>query len=247
MCTVTIITLPDATVRLACNRDESPLRPAALPPQLRRFGSRFALLPIDPLFDGTWIAANDAGLMMTLLNRYPGQHRQPRDASAPSRGTIIPTLLSCDDLATARRLAHEIARQPFNAFGLILTDGIALTEITRTADGVQIVDTPRLQTPLLFTSSGLGDEIVGAPRRELFVQWFANEATIDRQDQFHRHSWPERPQVSVCMRRPEARTVSCTAIEVGPKSARMTYWPQPPDEAGLPISGEITQRRKGAE
>lgn len=247
MCTVTIISLADARVRLACNRDESPLRAPALPPQLRRFELRSALLPIDPLSDGTWIAVNDAGLMMTLLNRYPGQQRTPRDPTAPSRGTIIPRLLHCGDLASARDLALDMAHQPFNAFGLILTDGVALTEIVRTAEGLQVVDTPHLQTPLIFTSSGLGDEIVGAPRRALFLQWFEKQApSAELQDRFHRHSWPDRPHISVCMRRPEARTVSYTAIEIAGGRALMTYRQGPPDEPGEGVSEELTQRRKGA-
>src|SRR5690348_7977222 len=78
VCTLTIIPLgkrvrsdrgatPVSGIRLACNRDESRLRPPALPPELRQFGNRLAVLPIDPVSDGTWIAASDAGLVFVLM------------------------------------------------------------------------------------------------------------------------------------------------------------------------------------
>jgi hypothetical protein len=89
-------------MRMVCNRDESRSRPAALPPQVREFGKQRAILPIDPVSGGTWIAASSAGLAMTLLNSYPA----PAGPLAPgateelleSRGTIIPYLLHLADL-----------------------------------------------------------------------------------------------------------------------------------------------------
>src|SRR5262249_11399645 len=67
MCTVTVVPTPGA-VRLACNRDEQRTRPPALPPQVRRFGRRWAAFPVDPVGGGTWVAVNDTGLAMTVLN-----------------------------------------------------------------------------------------------------------------------------------------------------------------------------------
>jgi hypothetical protein len=61
MCTVTVIPLSFG-IRVACNRDESRERPAAMSPELRIFGGNQALLPIDPTGGGTWIAASEAGL-----------------------------------------------------------------------------------------------------------------------------------------------------------------------------------------
>jgi hypothetical protein len=51
MCTVTIIPTEHG-MRRACNRDESPLRAAALPPRVVTVGKRQALMPIDPLSGG---------------------------------------------------------------------------------------------------------------------------------------------------------------------------------------------------
>ena len=94
MCTVTVVPGREA-IRLACNRDELRSRAAALPPQVRQFGPRRALLPVDPTSGGTWVAANDAGLAMTLLNVNPG-NGLGTSAARLSRGNIIPALLHAD-------------------------------------------------------------------------------------------------------------------------------------------------------
>src|SRR5205085_949351 len=100
MCTLTVVPLPDGTVRLAFNRDERRTRPAGLPPVRRLFGPRQAVLPTDPASGGTWLAVNDAGLALAILNATP--ERPPATAGGNrSRGAIIPALLGCDSPAAA--------------------------------------------------------------------------------------------------------------------------------------------------
>ncbi|MCI0682433.1 MAG: NRDE family protein [Gemmataceae bacterium] len=259
MCTVTLIPLGAgraAGLRIACNRDESRQRPAALSPQLRRFGHRSALLPVDPASDGTWIAANDAGLAMVLLNLNMGPAGAAPRPARPSRGTIIPSLLHCDDLHSAVRLACRLADQPLAPFRLVLANRTEMIEVAAApmagARGPwRLVERPRLAGPVLLTSSGLGDDLVEGPRRQLFEEWFpiepslSEEAIAARQDGFHRHSWPDRQHLSVCMRRADACTVSCTIIELRPQIAVMTYRPQPPDEAGPSVSLTLHGRPAG--
>jgi hypothetical protein len=43
------------------------------------------------------------------------------------------------------------------------------------------------------------------------------------QHRFHRHHWRRRPAVSVVMSRPDARTVSRTAIDVGGRTMALRY------------------------
>lgn len=244
MCTVTIVPIHDKVdpiLRIACNRDESRLRPAALPPQLRRFDQRWAILPVDPVSDGTWIAVNDVGLVMVLLNQHVGRARPTLEASRVSRGTIIPSLLHCDHLHDAERLARKLATESFAPFRLILADRTETIGISAVEGALRIAAPSRIDAPLMFTSSGLGDALVQGPRQELFREWFqAGDGWVAKQDAFHRHSWPDRPHLSVCMRREDARTVSYTVIELRARSAMLTYRPQPPDEAGPPVSLGMT-------
>ncbi len=264
MCTVTVVPLkpPHAewnqpgrggrpTLRLACNRDESPDRPPALPPVMRRYGTRTAILPVDPKSDGTWIAVNDAGLVITLLNA----HRPPLSGDAPrppdldlrtgrrSRGTIIPALLHFDTAAIAADYATQLDPCDYPPFRLLVVDQFKVACIE--SDGVQrrLDATPLGAAPLMYASSGLGDHLVDPPRRALFHEMFAPPADlIAAQDAFHRHSWPDRRHLSVCMSRPSAMTVSLTVVEVRPDSVRLDYYPAPPDQSPSPIS--LTLRRR---
>ncbi len=55
-------------------------------------------------------------------------------------------------------------------------------------------------------------------------------ATPERQDALHRHRWPDRAHLSICMSRPEARTVSITCVEIDADQVRLHY--EPVDETG---------------
>jgi hypothetical protein len=236
VCTLTIIPTGGG-FRLAVNRDESRTRPAALPPQCRRFGGRTAVLPIDPVSDGTWVAVNDAGLALALLNANPGGDVPP---GPKSRGTIIPALLHYATLADALRRARQLPPADYAPFRLVLVQHGEVAALRSGGGRRAPVQRARLTKPLLFTSSGLGDNLVEGPRRRLFRQFFAPGADwVARQDEFHRHSWPERPHLSVCMRRADAATVSFTAIDIGDRAARMTYVPGPPDRPGEPVTAHV--------
>lgn len=230
MCTLTVLALPGDRVRLAMNRDEQRTRAAALPPVARQIGCRTAVLPIDPTTGGTWLAVNDAGLALALLNVNP---QDPKfDRPARSRGTIIPALLESATPAAALSLLEQTIRYTdYAPFRLVLIgsgigadvrwDGRESMVLNRLVGGV----------PLLFTSSGLGDHVVEGVRREHFEQLM--NCPPDRweqaQDEFHRNRWPDRPHLSVNMARDDACTVSHAVIELGVRSATFIYHPDAPD------------------
>lgn len=246
MCTVTII-LVSGTVRLACNRDELRSRPVALSPVVREFGARKAIIPIDPVSGGTWIAVNDSGIAATLLN--VNLHPNVADVDGPrrlSRGTLIPRLMACATLEDAERMSTTTDARQYSPFLLLLVDDEDISQFW--SDGYSMRHERKAlgDQPHLFTSSGLGDALVERPRRELFEQIFApGENWIAQQDAFHRHSWPDRRHLSVCMEREEARTVSHTMIEIEPKRVTVTYVPDAPDRAE-PLSRIALTRSPGA-
>ena len=75
MCTVSVVAAGDR-LRVMCNRDERHTRPDAHPPTAMRTHAGLALLPLDPLSGGTWIAASSAGLAFAVLvhSVNPGPH-----------------------------------------------------------------------------------------------------------------------------------------------------------------------------
>ena len=100
--------------------------------------------------------------------------------------------------------------------GVLASDGLTLS--------VETVDVSR---PVMLTSSSLGDDVVEAPRRRLFERLVVrNEgAWLRAQARFHAHQWPSRPEVSVRMERPDARTVSRSQIDVTSQASELCYDP----------------------
>jgi len=230
MCTVTIIPR-ESGVRLACNRDESRARPAALHPRIVTIGDRRAIMPIDPLSGGSWIAVNDVGLVFSILNANP----LPRPTNVPtpkrSRGTSIPDLVSAATLEEAYARTDTLKADTYAGFRLVMVDERRIANVY--CNRSDLIRTPPsdLSAPVMFTSSGLGDAVVDSPRRKLFEGWFTSGLDRrQRQDEYHRHTWPDQPELSVCMRRSDARTVSLTIVEIDTREARMIYHAEAPDQ-----------------
>jgi hypothetical protein len=210
-------------------------------------GEHAAIMPIDPASDGTWIGANDAGLLVTLLNRHRSEDASPSPAqklSLRSRGEIIPGLLRHSTLADALAFAASLDPEEFQPFRLLLLCGPTIVDVISNGRSIQVGAVQSIKCPLLFTSSGLGDERVESPRRGLFEELFAKDADPARiQDAFHAHTWPDRPHLSVLMSREEARTVSRTVASVTRDAITLSYEPisgDTPEEiqvARLPIKG----------
>lgn len=232
MCTLTVISTGppgNRRVRIQCNRDESRLRPGARPPEQRTYGNRRALMPVDPLSEGTWIGVSDAGVAAVLMNVYIAQAEKeieilPRSRPLVSRGTIIPHVLAASDLADAIDRFRKLNVRDFEPFRLLLADRTHWLEIVWAAEQLAIDPLRPLAEPLFFTSSGLGDDIVAKPRRQLFDEMFSAGGDLSAaQDAFHRHVWPGREFASVWMTRPEARTQSITWCELTPREVTMRY------------------------
>ena len=213
---------------MMCSRDELRGRQPGLPPQVRHIQNHQVIMPVDPASDGTWVAANDAGLALTVLNLNLGQPPTDRDLS---RGGVIPELAGCATIDHAVERACEIQASRMMPFRLVLCDGRRYA-VWRSVDPAQDIQTMTLtDRPIMFTSSGLGDHLVEGSRRELFESWFTGDPAEheERQDAFHRHQWPDCTELSVCMAREDARTVSLTAVRATQDTIEMVYHPESPD------------------
>ena len=223
-------------LRIVFNRDERRHRLPGLPPRIVAAGHRRALMPIDGDAGGSWIAVNDAGLVVALLNlTAPSDEPTPgRTAQVPrrSRGHIVPALAAGGSIDDARRIMEATdvgAYEPFRAVALHRQHWF---EARWTGHRFQTQRGP-IGRPLIWTSSSLGDETVSGPRRALFDRVFADPPiSADVQDAFHHHTWDDRPEVSVRMSRSDAQTVSITTIDLTATGAHMDYEPIASADAG---------------
>lgn len=231
MCTLSIIPL-GAGYRAVVNRDESRTRAEALAPRWRALagpGARKAIWPTDPAGGGTWVGANDAGLMLALLNYNPVPADRARPGSQ-SRGAVIPMLIGAETPAQVVQGLKRIALSDFAPFRLVAVvrgAGQVLVAQESAWNGGELLVRSPIQAPACFASSGLGDAVV-RPRLDLFAQLLNDEGpTPMMQDRFHRHEWPGRPEISVMMSREAARTVSITDVLVSGGGVSMRYSPVP--------------------
>jgi hypothetical protein len=223
MCTVSIVPLADG-FRLVSNRDESRQRAIARPSEVVAISGVRVVRPIDPDSGGTWIAGSDRGLAFTVLNlNLEGDARRVNQSR--SRGEIIPQLLACATVEDATAAFLDLPLDTYRPFRLIIAAAGVVVELRPSP--VLALHQP-LTAPVMFTSSGLGDHRVEAPRRELFDSMMSGGGTaanslVNAQDRFHAHQWPTRRHISVTMVRPEASTVSRTVLLVEGKRVHMEY------------------------
>jgi hypothetical protein len=183
---------------------------------------------------------NDAGLTVCLLN---AEERDPArlPASPTSRGRIVWSVLdarSVDDLEA--RLAPRTADlREVRAFHLVAVQPGTRGRRARASrlrwNGLSAYwdDEDR---PALFVSSGYDQGAAERARRRSWQRLLAAPAGPGAADlaRWLTSHEPERGPLSVCMHRPDARTVSRTLVEVAGDSAAMRYLDGSPCEPAAP-------------
>jgi hypothetical protein len=217
-------------LRVVFSRDEQRTRLPGIPPEVVVRGDRRVLMPRDGTAGGTWVAANDAGVVFALLNLNAGRARAPGGPAttvAPlrTRGAVITDLVDANTAAEALDRTFAIDPGAFLPFRVLACDRQG-SWMETVSTGITIRRSLQpLDAPLMRTSSGLGDEVVIAARRRLFHRTLgrAGVTSAAAQDGFHRHQWAGAGELSVLMSRPDARTVSITTVEVWDTGVRMLY------------------------
>src|SRR5882724_9378237 len=115
MCTVTFIARRRGYC-LGMNRDEKLMRPTALPPRKRMVNDRAVFAPSEP-GGGTWIALNDQGATLALINWYFINARVARNGL--SRGEVVNSVSASLSSDTADAVLHVLALNRISPFRLI--------------------------------------------------------------------------------------------------------------------------------
>lgn len=219
MCTVSWTHTSDG-YHLFCNRDELRTRGIASPPAtLECTGTRY-IAPTDADHGGTWIAVNEHGIAMCLLNG----HAPKRLHATRSRGFVIPELIwvrSIDDGAFLFRETNLTPCAPFTL--LMLEPGQPATVATWDGSCVTIDCEADRQAPLVSSSFDL--EGVRSSRLREFAR--LDQVTPESLHRFHTSHSGGGPY-GTCMHRPDAETVSFSHIIVARGEIQFRYSPAAP-------------------
>jgi hypothetical protein len=226
MCTVSFVP-KHRGFYLAMNRDEKLTRSAAVPPEAIRCGKRRAIFPHERS-GGTWIAANDAGICLALLNwhKIPGEPA----AVALSRGVVVARLASVSSLRDVAGRLSSIPLQNLRPFRLIVVDQSAKMLIECRWDLRQLRTWRHAWHLQHWFSSGF-DEATAETRRRLICREARNQksrGTLRWLRRLHRSHRPRPSAFSICMHRSVAATVSYTEIVGQNERMIMRYKPGPP-------------------
>lgn len=217
MCTVTWLR-EEAAYRLYCNRDERKTRSLAFSPRPDCSPNKTNYLaPRDPDHGGTWLAANEFGLTICVLNA--NGYNSKADLS---RGLLPQALVDASNADEAIRQLQHLHLDRFQPFTLAALD---LHNPTRIAhwDGASLTtryDHSRLG---LLTSSSLSDAQASQIRSAVFSD-FDSHSLPD----FHRSHGGGDQRFSPCMHREDAETVSFSSITCSGAGLTFYYSPGAP-------------------
>jgi hypothetical protein len=244
MCTVTWIR-EESGYHVFCNRDEKlTRRPSALPRQETRGGVRF-VAPVDGDFGGTWIATNEFGVTLCLLNgaNLSGIEASPRTGKRRSRGLLIPELIGARSVVDRVQDLRNRDLAQFASFTLaILERGMDPVIVEWNGRHTLIEHDGNRHLPLV--SSSVDGEGARTKRRYEYrrVAGAAGPPDLDSLLEFHRsHAFGPGP-FSTCMHRHDAETVSFTQVRVTESSVMMFHSPSAPCRRAPAVSAAFNLR-----
>lgn len=238
MCTLTFTDRlgPDGDVasfgtsyRLFFNRDELRTRgPEIAPTEAQtKSGVRY-IAPTDSDAGGTWIAVNQFGVTVALLNGYV-ESKGPAPPEWTSRGALVRELA---DVECTRDLWARLSPKRLRPYRPSIIAVVAPGEwpvVTRW-DGQDAVAVLRADQQLPITSSSDAQDEVRAFRRALYRDTVGQgRPEPDALAAYHRATGPEGTGgFGPCMDRPHSATRSHCEITVRPGEVRFRYAAGPP-------------------
>jgi len=219
MCTVSWIYEPGG-YQLFCNRDEKLTRGKAEPPRHAvRSGVQF-LAPVDADFGGTWIATNEFGLSLCLLNGVPGP-------SSRSRGLLVLDLISLPSVAALVDWVCTLDLSPYTPFTLAGVEPQSPAAVVEWNGEHAAFSFPN-ESHFMLTSSSFDSGRVQEKRRGAYSKVTSLGCTPELLADFHKGHGETPSAYSICMHRPDAETVSFSWIHASCAATEFTYYDQAP-------------------
>lgn len=238
MCTMTWFVNQDG-YDLFFNRDERLTRSRALPPSIQTHSSSGDTIdyisPTDVDAGGTWIAVNEYGVTVCLLNHYQFEQIETYKKWI-SRGEIVRRFSKVITLQDSQKIFEGMSLEDYRAFRMFIIEPAGNNRLM-VWDGHQARVERNVTMPK--SSSSVDAKHVKALRKQLFVDLELDTSTsVEQYIAYHSSHSPSRSKDSVCMHRDDAQTVSLSHVSVANGVVSFRYADGSPCE--VPLSEPIS-------
>ena len=229
MCTMTWFVKEDG-YELFFNRDErKSRRRAELPTSQINDGVQY-ISPTDADAGGTWIASNQYGVTVCLLNHYQFEQIETYKQWT-SRGEMVRSFATVATISEADKKFNALDLDDYRAFRMFIIDHQGNNRLC-VWDGHTSRIEHNVTTPK--SSSSVDARRVKSLRKQLFVDLnLAESKNTDDYIKYHASHSPSRSKESVCMHRDDANTVSFSHVSVSSQGVSFRYADGSPCEAEL--------------
>jgi len=220
MCTVTFIPTKDS-VLLTSSRDEQKRRSTAAPPQEYEFPTGKMWFPKDRDAGGSWIAVQENGNAIVLLNGGFEKHI-PDPPYEKSRGLVLIDLMASRNPYDHFRSYNLENIEPFT---LVIWAGSELSECRWDGERKHSRFLDK-SIPYIWSSATLYSGEVVTKRQQWFDGWMKdnNDIALDDILQFHQFTGDGDKHNDLLMNRDgQVFTVSITGMEIAQNRARIKY------------------------
>ncbi len=235
MCTVTYIPLQSTSQKfetfgkvigsnflLTSNRDENTARTTAFLPEIFHINNKKVVIPFDPVGKGSWIAAEENGRTVCLLNGAFEPHL-PQPPYRHSRGLIVTKYFNFRNLHDFTALFDFTGLEPFT---LVVAEYGKLWELRWDFAKLNIAELNE-HKPYIWSSVTLYSPDVRLQRAWLFTEWVAKnyealQLNTDLIFDFHLNENSDIESIAI-NRNNVMQTVSTTAVKVENQSVALQY------------------------
>ncbi len=233
MCTMTWFVHDDG-YDLFFNRDERLTRSRALLPTIQHHNNVDRdisyISPTDVDAGGTWIATNEHGLTVCLLNHYQFEQIETYK-NWTSRGAIVRQFSNITELVQAKSMFESMVLEDYRAFRMFIIEPSG-DNLLLVWDGHKARIEHNASVPK--SSSSVDAKNVKALRKKLFVDLELDKSeSAEQYIAYHSSHLPNRSKDSVCMHRKDAQTVSLSHVRVANGEISFRYADGPPCEVAL--------------
>lgn len=227
MCTLSWL-INEHGYQLFFNRDEQRSRALALAPRVLEIEATRVLMPLDPQGHGSWIAVNENGLSLCLLNYYQGE---TLEGKLISRGQLVRSLSCLNTIGGLALALDRLCLTEYAPYTLVVFEAQGsrskITKVRAFQWSGSVLKVFQPVSPL--TSSSVRFNEVSRTRHHIYQQ-LVQDNSVEELQRYHQAHADGKNERSVCMHREDAKTVSFSHITVTAKRAEFYY------QAGSPCN-----------